>query len=819
MFKKIFFQIVKIQSRFAVVLCLLALLLGYLSYPRAVHLLKSVATDLIHLLPDHFPSVHFNQEIQKKFNRRSSLYLILNSPDPKLNERALFDLKAHLETHPEVGDVSVEKRGYDFFDKFKLLLVDQEDLQQVHDRLKEKIEKEKLGGLYIDLEEDGSSSKTVTFDDLIDNYKSKFTEGVESKFRRNESGTVYVLDIYPKSTDSGLKFFKHFGESIAAHVEKYDFSKYPIKIDYGYAGAIKTRVDQYDALIRDLKNAGLFSGISIFIVLYLYFAWFIRLPHRGWVPQIKLFFLRAVPVVLIFIPMIISTFAGFAFNSFFFDKLNVVTSFLFAIIFGLGVDIGIHLISRYIRDRGHGLSENQAHINMLVQTGKSSATSILTTVSSFYIMTLTDFRGFSEFGWIAGNGLIIALLAYLLFFPSFVILADRLGCLPLIKKSFDLNLHSKRHWLPKVRPVAAVLLVLSFVSVYFALQTEFEWNFQALSMKIPEREAWKEKLKETLGRVNSPAAYLIHGPEDAKAIASEIKRRKKDDPTPTIHFFRSYYDMLPEDQDEKLALLKKIDMMLIDDAMNTLNDEEKNLVRDFREAIAKTRRIQPEDIDASIHELFWGNTGLTDTSVAYIMPLPELHLGDGRVAMDFYKDVYSMHVNGNDFYAVSDAMVFSEVLQTLFRDAKVAILLSFGVLTLLTILHYRRVRNVVLVVGTLVCGIVWMLALLPVFGFKLNFYNMIVIPAMIGMGEDNSVHVLDRFTELAEKNMVGALRISGGAALMASLTTMLGYAGLCLAHHPGLNSIGWMAIIGMGTCLVASLVLLPVLLQLTVRGK
>ena len=110
-----------------------------------------------------------------------------------------------------------------------------------------------------------------------------------------------------------------------------------------------------------------------------------------------------------------------------------------------------------------------------------------------------------------------------------------------------------------------------------------------------------------------------------------------------------------------------------------------------------------------------------------------------------------------------------------------------------------------------------MFGLMSIFHLKLNFYNMIVIPAMIGMGEDNSVHVLDRYEEMGRVSVLDVLRTSGYAAFMASLITILGYAGLCFSHHPGLNSIGWMAIIGMGTCLLGSLVVLPLLLQIFLK--
>jgi hypothetical protein len=48
---------------------------------------------------------------------------------------------------------------------------------------------------------------------------------------------------------------------------------------------------------------------------------------------------------------------------------------------------------------------------------------------------------------------------------------------------------------------------------------------------------------------------------------------------------------------------------------------------------------------------------------------------------------------------------------------------------------------------------------------------------------------------------------------MGSLTTMIGFGGLLLSFHPGLRSIGELAVIGIGMTLLAALVFLPSLLQ------
>ena len=48
---------------------------------------------------------------------------------------------------------------------------------------------------------------------------------------------------------------------------------------------------------------------------------------------------------------------------------------------------------------------------------------------------------------------------------------------------------------------------------------------------------------------------------------------------------------------------------------------------------------------------------------------------------------------------------------------------------------------------------------------------------------------------------------------MGTLTTMVGFGGLLLSFHPGLNSIGMLAVLGLGATLLAAVVFLPALLQ------
>jgi predicted RND superfamily exporter protein len=97
-------------------------------------------------------------------------------------------------------------------------------------------------------------------------------------------------------------------------------------------------------------------------------------------------------------------------------------------------------------------------------------------------------------------------------------------------------------------------------------------------------------------------------------------------------------------------------------------------------------------------------------------------------------------------------------------------------------------------------------------GLSFNFANLVAIPLILGVGIDNGVHVMHRVRLEGREGMSVVLRHTGRAILIASLTTMIGFGSLALASHRGLASLGVVLLLGVGSCLVASMLVLPNLL-------
>jgi predicted RND superfamily exporter protein len=84
---------------------------------------------------------------------------------------------------------------------------------------------------------------------------------------------------------------------------------------------------------------------------------------------------------------------------------------------------------------------------------------------------------------------------------------------------------------------------------------------------------------------------------------------------------------------------------------------------------------------------------------------------------------------------------------------------------------------------------------------------------VLGIGNDAGVHLVHRYREEGLGSIRRVLRSTGEHVTMGSLTTMIGFGGLLLSFHPGLRSIGELAVVGIGTTLLSAVLFLPALLQ------
>ncbi len=787
--------------------CLVAIAVTALAAPRAIRLFSNIDTDLIKLLPGDYKSVEQIQLIRNLYVAKKALAVIVEGKEPDRAKAYAIDLAQYLDTDPAVSSVEYTKRGYKFFDKHKLLFVDFEDLETIRDRIDRRIQREKLGGLYIDFE-DESGDEEFKFGDLDQKYKDKYSPGVRSEYYTNDARNIYVIYVRPEGGDENIRDLKSFYSRMQDNVAKYRAARPDETISIHFTDTIRTRVDEYSTIMRDLGRAGLISGIGIFLILIIYFR-------------------RVAAAALVFAPLSIGILCTFAVSSYFIDSLNLITSFLFAILGGLGVEIGIHMFSRYVeerrarRDEPREKATEDSLFTMLYHTGGSALTSAATVAATFFVLMINDFKGFSEFGFIAGIGLVINYLTYTLVFPSILVIAEKIRLLGFKRGiGFDRIGPLKKFpglpgKFPMPRFVLAGFAALAIITVLDLPRVQFEWRFSQIKANLPDALLAKSKHQQTSSSVNSPAAVVIRSHEEANAVKEAINASKeKAGEANVINAFKSYYDLVPEDQEPKMGVIGEIKDLLADDTLKLVKGKYKKDLDDFKKVLNETVKVENEsEIPENVREIFKGKRQDLGYEVAFINPLPKMELDDGRNAIRFAEQIGRIDTPLGSFHPSSDAIVFADVLRTMIKDGKRVVVLAFLIVCAIVFLDFRSLRDTALVVSPIALGVLFTFLIMYLFDIRLNFYNIVVIPTSVGTSIDNSIHLYHRYREMGRGSILLALKSSGAAALTSSLTNIFGFLGLMFVYHSGLRSIGELAVAGLLACLFTTLFFFPALLQ------
>jgi hypothetical protein len=191
--------------------------------------------------------------------------------------------------------------------------------------------------------------------------------------------------------------------------------------------------------------------------------------------------------------------------------------------------------------------------------------------------------------------------------------------------------------------------------------------------------------------------------------------------------------------------------------------------------------------------------------VAYIHPAGDIF---DPVFLDaFVAAVERVHPEATGF-----PVVFRGVSSRITDGFLTALLAGTALVALILWLDYRRPGPVLLAFLPLGIGMIWMLGGMRLLGVSYNFANLVAIPLIVGIGVDNGVHMVHRLRVEGEAGMNTVLRHTCRAILIAGLTTMLGFGSLSLASHRGLASLGIVLLLGVGSCVIAAVVVLPNLL-------
>ncbi|MEM7247609.1 MAG: MMPL family transporter, partial [Acidobacteriota bacterium] len=803
---------------------------------------------LLALLPDDSRAVQANLELKESFGADVLVIVMESRTSPVLKHVDLVEILAERLADCElVDDVDArfhDKIPTDLLLRFLPVLLDDQEFAELETRLEPEamnrqlaIDRARLKAPMVPpllkklLVQDPLALLELLRARLLAS-RGGYTLNTASGYYVSKDDSTLLIFVTPQQPSDHIPYSKALMAQIeeirdAAMAEYAEEQEVPLEklkaeLGFGITGQHAIAATETTVLQRDSVHAVIWSLV---LVLLLFGITFRRLDS----------------VFFVGVPLIAAILWTLGFTWLVVGHLNLVSTSFAAIVLGLGVDHAIHLYNRFLDHRGAGEDLQSCLEAAVGETGAGILIGAITTSGAFFALLLYDFRGLREFGFIVGCGVLLTLAAMLSILPALLAFSAR----------FSTSFHSKvlmpfgtralaasvaRN--PKPYFIASVLvtLVLGFAA------PKVGWQGRVLNNDFSANPALqlREKLRSQF-QSSPDVVRLILKSEDLDAL--EDTGRLAHDAFEDLSTQRGagldsiFSYVLPRsEQEERLAALAKLDSDQVLANFQASLGENGFRPRAFRQAESNLKAAlelkEPLGLatlieqsgqspflarhvssEGDVHTLALtyssGTTGFTAADIDEI---------EARLTAAVPGFGSAEAVNGVESF-LAGGKVLGRELRLRMKEGyalvtAVALLLVLGVLSL----SFRRIGRVGLALTPLLLGVLWMLGVMALTGIDMNVINVPVTAMILGIGIDDAVHVVHAFFGSAKRNLHVTYRSTGKALVLTTLTTSAGFGSLAFAGHPGLRSMGLLAILGCTSCLIASLTTLPSLMALFAGG-
>jgi hypothetical protein len=778
------------------------------------------------LLPDDKPSVKELSRVAARTAGVSTLAIVIDGDSPRDMQRfgdaLLPPLRALGPEWVGTAEDGVQAEQ-EFLRKRRALFVPLETLRKLQERVEERFDYEVVGG--IDEAPPPLTRESVERDLGVKPQSSASPADTSSDppfpggyYMNAEQKRLIVLVRTPIASGD-LERTAALRRRVEAVVASVNPSAFHPSIRVGYTGDLLTSAEQYGAVREDLTHVGVAGVLMILAVDFL-------------------FFLRFRAVASMALAIGIGVLWTFGATELVIGHLNAASGFLVSIVFGNGLNFGVLFRARFGEARRAGADLETAIERAYRDTLRPTLTVAAAAGAGYLSLASTSFRGFRDFGAIGGYGMLLCWLSNYAFIAPLLVLFERArpdrrpregagrwrrlldGGVP-----FGAPFAALVGRAPRLVAVASVLAGVAAVSatVRYVRRDPLEYDLG----KLENDQLASHSTAATLGRGltditgrsgHDGMAIMTDRLDQVRPLISALEARKRAAPASSPPFSKivSIYDLVPDQQPEKIAVLTQIRARLL--RIHELGKLGEHGEEDWKaiEPNLPPADLVPFDI-ADLPERVARPFTERDGSrgrVVFIVPTEGRSVRDVHYLLQ-WADAYRSTTlpSGETIIGSGRAVIYADMLAGVIEQAPRAIALSLAMTVLVVVVAFRRGARgglaTLLVLGTLGLGLAWTGAAFVLAGVKLNFLNFVAIPITCGIGVDYAINVVHRWRNEPPGNIVKIVRETGGAVMLCSLTTVLGYLALLRSINAAVRSFGLAAVIGEFACISAALIALP----------
>jgi predicted RND superfamily exporter protein len=757
----------------------------------------TVRSSFLELLPEERPAVRELHEVLEHTHATSQVLVAIANDDPELARRFANGLVQRLSNHPMVRGVDAHFE-IEFFHDRQLLYVEEDELRRLIERVREAVDREvvRQTGFYFDLEDDEDATRPTDLLAEVDESPVPFEPWMVTEDERWLCAWVIF-----GGASGDLEHARQAHSVVSnAIAELADDPAFPALPEFRLVGGIAQRLQDHEQITTDLATAGSVGFLAVVLLMVAS----LRSPRA---------------IVLLAAPLLVGLIWTFAFARVAVGHLNIISGFLFSILSGLGIEYGIHLHHRYVELRREGASALSATEQLMASTGRALVAIGATNASVFFVSALADFSGFREFGRIAAAGMWLTLLSTLLGFPALNALFERWRPMKVEPAPAESRrgIHVPRIVRNGVLLAIPAFAIASIVALYQGA-VRFEGDWRVLQGDTEEAR-FSEYIREQLEGTFTNAIIWVEDPAERQRVVDAIARveqqRHDEERVWDVTQVQRIDDVVPsrEHQEARRALILELREQLLRISPARLDSDEDR--RRLEQALGLTQ-AEPFTID-DVPEFFVRPfRAIGDSGTLLLLRVARTYRETDDIiewAEQAREVRAAIHEAGPQASILSENWIAGEIFETIFADGPRLLFGTLLAVFIVLLLDLRSFAASVIVLGGVLIGLIGLAGAMALFKVDLNFMNAGILPVCVGISLDNAIHIYHRYRVEGAKAIPIVLKQTSSANLLSSSTNLLGFGALALAHHNGLRSVAYLAVLGVALTYVSTSIFLPLALE------
>jgi preprotein translocase subunit SecF len=760
------------------------------------------------LFPDNTPAVLNAREARKVLKSPSQMLVVFGSVHREANRKLATDFCNEVSQWPEVATVEC-RRDIEFFRKNAALFLSEKELSDieldVRKLIKDATEKE-IGGDELTAGLDDAPTPTVadatdkppmqgekrrTRVPSEDELKTRLGGGDIREWVESPNGDALGIKIFPTFPPQDMQKGAVFLDKVNATLKRLNEQKYAPDMVHSITGDYSELRQEINQIQYNLVYTSLVALLVIALI---------QISH----------FRRVRSLILMSIPMLAGTALTLAFARGAVGYMNMVTAFIFSMLFGMGNDFNVYTLSRYLEERAAGHPPEEAVARTMAGLWGALGQAMATTSVAFFALVVLEFRGFSQFGLIAGVGVALSLFATLGLFGPLTLAMNRMWPDPPPKQE-HVEGAKWLGWFAQPRIARLTLYGLGIVTVlalYNANGFDFETDFRKLRTisstpanvkSAPDVEASSRYHHYADQSSDTPILLVTDSIGDSLAVHKQLQALQGH--ASRLDKFLSIHTFVPENQAQKQPTIERI-RTLIEAKMELLKGDDKI------EAERALKWLHSEPYTAAQLPDFIRKRFLDQKEQLgrFVLIWANGNLAEAKSVQEVIDQIGEFKVGPRTYHGTASFFILAEADHIVRKEGPWAVILATIATFAVVLWYFRSWWLLTYSFIALTASFIIFLGIARGLGLELNLFSVTTLPGIVGIGIDGVTHILHRWDEEGEHaNVQKILQQVGGAAWVALLTTMVGFAALLFQPNRGLQTMAWMATIGLlVSCLVSN---------------